>query len=97
MLDVSMPVMNGFEATRKIRAFEKSRLDEAKPSMIIGLTGLSSSFDASEAINSGMDRFLTKPVAFKEVKKILDQWSEMEIQSRNRIEPSQTGSDREPA
>lgn len=97
MLDISMPVMNGFEATRNIRAFEKSRPDEAKPSTIIGLTGLSSSFDESEAMNSGMDRFLTKPVAFKEVKKILDRWSEMEIQSRNRTEPSQTDSGREPA
>jgi CheY-like chemotaxis protein len=87
-----MPVMNGFEATRNIRAFEKSRPQGAKQSTIIALTGLSSSVDESEAMNSGMDRFLTKPVAFKEVKKILDQWNETEVQGEG-----QTESDGEPA
>ncbi|KAJ5118939.1 hypothetical protein N7448_010645 [Penicillium atrosanguineum] len=66
--------MGGFEATRSIRAFEKSRLDNLRSSTIIGLTGLSRSHEESEAIKSGMDRFMTKPVAFKEVKKILGRW-----------------------
>jgi DNA-binding response OmpR family regulator len=56
------------------------------------LTGLSSSVDESEAMNSGMDRFLTKPVSFKEVKKILDQWNETEVQGEG-----QTESDGKPA
>ncbi|KAJ5737122.1 uncharacterized protein N7483_002247 [Penicillium malachiteum] len=75
-MDISMPVMNGFEATRAIRAFEKGRDDEVKASTIIALTGLSSTVDEEEALGSGMDLFLTKPVAFKEVKKILDRWNE---------------------
>ncbi|KAJ6028023.1 hypothetical protein N7540_003599 [Penicillium herquei] len=75
-MDISMPVMNGFEATRAIRAFEKGRDDEVKASTIIALTGLSSTVDEEEALHSGMDLFLTKPVAFKEVRKILDRWDE---------------------
>ncbi|KAJ5702334.1 hypothetical protein N7488_009882 [Penicillium malachiteum] len=75
-MDISMPVMNGFEATRAIRAFEKGRDNETKASTIIALTGLSSTVDEEEALHSGMDLFLTKPVAFKEVKKILDRWDE---------------------
>ncbi|KAJ5198147.1 uncharacterized protein N7498_007264 [Penicillium cinerascens] len=78
-MDISMPYMNGFEATRSIRRFEKTRTDETKPSKIIALTGLSSSLDESEALDSGMNRFLTKPVAFKEIEKILDQWNETEV------------------
>ena len=74
--DISMPVMNGFEATRGIRAFEKKREGEATASKIIALTGLSSTFDEAEALDAGMNVFLTKPVAFKEVKKILDRWNE---------------------
>ena len=74
-----MPDMNGFEATRRIRTFEKTRTNETKPLTIIALTGLSSSLDESEAMDSGMDRFLTKPVAFKEVEKILDQWTDAEV------------------
>ncbi|KAJ5930055.1 hypothetical protein N7466_005548 [Penicillium verhagenii] len=75
-MDISMPVMNGFDAARMIRTFEKERGDESKRSKIIALTGLSSVSDETEALDCGMDMFLTKPVAFKEVKKILDRWDE---------------------
>ncbi|KAL2867044.1 putative sensor histidine kinase/response regulator [Aspergillus lucknowensis] len=74
-MDISMPVMNGFEATRAIRAIEKERNSECStPAIIIALTGLSSSRDESEAIASGIDLFLTKPVSFREVSKLLDDW-----------------------
>ncbi|KAJ5288756.1 hypothetical protein N7478_001786 [Penicillium angulare] len=75
-MDISMPLMNGFEATRAIRAFERGRKDQVRPSTIVALTGLSSIVDEMKAIESGMDLFLTKPVAFQEVKKILDRWNE---------------------
>lgn len=68
-----MPVMDGFEATRNIRAIEKKRNNDEKPAKIIALTGLSSSKHKLEAHDSGMDLFLTKPVAFKQVTKILNE------------------------
>ncbi|KAL4884758.1 hypothetical protein BJY04DRAFT_170283 [Aspergillus karnatakaensis] len=74
-MDISMPVMNGFEATRAIRAIEKERGSEnSTTAIIIALTGLSSARDESEALASGIDLFLTKPVSFKEVSKLLDEW-----------------------
>jgi signal transduction histidine kinase/CheY-like chemotaxis protein len=74
-MDISMPVMNGFEATRAIRAIEKERGSECPtPAIIIAFTGLSSSRDESEALASGIDLFLTKPVSFKGVSKLLDDW-----------------------
>ncbi len=67
--------MDGFEATRAIRAIEKERGSECStPAIIIALTGLSSSRDESEALASGIDLFLTKPVSFKEVSRLLDEW-----------------------
>lgn len=72
-MDMSMPVMNGFEATRAIRSLERER-DGYGPAVIIALTGLSSSRDESEALASGVDLFLTKPVSFKEVARILGEW-----------------------
>ncbi|KAJ5639609.1 uncharacterized protein N7484_007471 [Penicillium longicatenatum] len=72
-MDMSMPVMNGFEATRAIRAMERED-DGRGPAVIIALTGLSSSRDESEALASGVDMFLTKPVSFKEVSRLLDEW-----------------------
>ena len=80
-----MPIMNGFEATRAIREIEHTRnaviqsprsneSPKEKRALIIALTGLASSRDQTEAFNSGVDIFLTKPVSFKEVGRILDNW-----------------------
>ncbi|KAF5862403.1 hypothetical protein ETB97_011677 [Aspergillus alliaceus] len=80
-MDISMPVMNGFEATRAIRAIEKER-GCSNPAIIIALTGLSSSRDESEALSSGVDLFLTKPVSFKEVARLLEEWAENRLSSR---------------
>ncbi|KAK5996372.1 Peroxide stress-activated histidine kinase mak1 [Cladobotryum mycophilum] len=63
LMDVSMPVMNGFEATRCIRAHEFQ--EGLKPVPIIALSGLASEDAHQEAIGSGMDLFLTKPVKLK--------------------------------
>lgn len=75
-----MPVMDGFNAARSIRSIEKQRGPETPISLIIALTGLSGSNDEMEALNSGMDLFLTKPVTLKNVSKILDKWSERGLQ-----------------
>ncbi|KAG2413945.1 hypothetical protein HFD88_003136 [Aspergillus terreus] len=80
-MDMSMPVMNGFEATRAIRAIEKER-DGCGPAIIIALTGLSSSRDESDALASGVDLFLTKPVSFKEVSRLLAEWEAGELRGR---------------
>ncbi|KAJ5519732.1 CheY-like superfamily [Penicillium fimorum] len=72
-MDMSMPVMDGFEATRAIRAMEKER-DGCIPATIIALSGLSSSFDERRALDSGVDLFLMKPVSFKEVSRLVDEW-----------------------
>ncbi|KAK0737143.1 hypothetical protein B0T21DRAFT_383178 [Apiosordaria backusii] len=72
-MDISMPIMNGFEATREIRQME---LDAGvKKSKIIALTGLSSDFSKSEATASGCDLFLTKPVKMNVVREVLNELS----------------------
>lgn len=85
-MDMSMPVMNGFEATRAIRALEREN-DGRKPAIIIALTGLSSSRDESEALASGVDFFLTKPVSFREVSRLLDEWERDCLKKERRNEP----------
>lgn len=65
-----MPVLNGFDATRQIRGFEKQK--GLEPAKIIALTGLGSASAQQEAFTSGVDLFLTKPVRLKELTKILD-------------------------
>jgi signal transduction histidine kinase/CheY-like chemotaxis protein len=70
VMDVSMPVMDGFEATREIRAFERQKGAE-KPSRIIALTGLTSAKSQEEALASGVNLFLTKPLQLKKLKVVL--------------------------
>ncbi|CAG8353449.1 unnamed protein product [Penicillium salamii] len=72
-MDISMPIMDGNEATRAIRTLEKAR-DGCDRAKIIAFTGLSSSHAEVKALDSGVDLFLTKPVSFKELSRLLDEW-----------------------
>lgn len=73
IMDISMPIMDGMEATRKIRILEKARQGK-RPAMIIALTGLGSANSQKDAFESGVDMFLTKPVRLKDLRKILEGW-----------------------
>ncbi|KAH7156635.1 hypothetical protein EDB81DRAFT_928701 [Dactylonectria macrodidyma] len=69
LMDISMPIMDGFEATRRIRAMECKH--HLKPTLILALSGLASEDAQKDAFNSGVDLFLTKPVRLKELGAIL--------------------------
>lgn len=71
LMDINMPILDGFEATRQIRQFEKQE-GVSPPATIIALTGLGSADAQHEAYGSGVDLFLTKPVRLKELTRILD-------------------------
>ncbi|KAJ5088487.1 hypothetical protein N7456_012103 [Penicillium angulare] len=60
LMDISMPVMDGIEATRRIREFEKTVKDKER-TLIIALTGVAQVETERAAVASGMDTFLTKP------------------------------------
>ncbi|KAH8649324.1 hypothetical protein BX600DRAFT_517697 [Xylariales sp. PMI_506] len=68
-MDISMPVMDGFTATRRIRDFETE--NNFAPVTILALSGLASATAQQEAFGSGIDLFLTKPVKLKELGSIL--------------------------
>ncbi|GKT47723.1 hybrid signal transduction histidine kinase A [Colletotrichum spaethianum] len=70
LMDISMPVMDGFEATRRIRAIETDQ--GFRRCHIFALTGLASASAQQEAFASGIDLFLTKPVRLKELNRILE-------------------------
>ena len=68
-MDISMPRMNGLEATRRIRSFEHS--NELTACKVLALTGLASAEAQQEAFSSGVDQFMTKPVRLKELGEVL--------------------------
>ncbi len=67
LMDVSMPVMNGHDATRAIRAFEARA---AGPRCwIIGLTAHALEGDRQVCLAAGMDDYLSKPIPTDELKR----------------------------
>lgn len=55
LMDICMPIMNGYEATREIR-----KMSPAVP--IIGLSAYAFASDEQEGLKSGMNEYFTKPV-----------------------------------
>lgn len=76
LMDVSMPVMNGYEATRAIREIELGVLagggEPAERVPVIALTGLGSAEARMEGFASGMDLFFTKPVSVSRMRTLLE-------------------------
>lgn len=60
LMDVSMPVMNGLEATEAIRALEATS-GERVP--IIGLTAHALKGDREVCMKAGMDDYMSKPIS----------------------------------
>ena len=68
LMDCQMPGMDGFEATRRIRA----RVPERVP--IIALTAAAGGSDRKLAMDAGMDDFLSKPFVRREFADVLGRW-----------------------
>lgn len=60
LMDCHMPGMDGYQATREIRAIERAR--GGARTLVIALTGQAFAFDRERCIEAGMDGFLSKPV-----------------------------------
>jgi len=60
LLDLNMPVMDGFEAARQIRQYEKQM--NAPRAVIIAITGLGDDIARAKAYQHGFDYFMSKPV-----------------------------------
>ncbi len=65
LMDVQMPELDGLEATRAWRAIEQERGLPRTP--IIALTALALAGDADRCLQAGMDLYVTKPVALREL------------------------------
>ncbi|MFN2268425.1 MAG: response regulator, partial [Desulfonatronovibrio sp.] len=76
LMDVQMPVMDGVEATREIRRLEDEKNSSIPASQhsripIIALTAYAMQGDRKKFLEAGMNDYLAKPVAMKDLEKTL--------------------------
>jgi len=72
LMDVQMPVMNGYDATRAIRALPRSG---AAAIPIIAMTANAFAEDEKEALNAGMNVHLAKPINVELLKQVIRQYT----------------------
>lgn len=71
LMDVQMPVMNGYDATKAIRALKRS---DAAKIPIIAMTANAFAEDEKEALDAGMDVHMAKPIDIELLKKIISKY-----------------------
>jgi signal transduction histidine kinase/CheY-like chemotaxis protein len=72
-MDISMPVMNGLEATKNIRALEGGG---SRHTPIIAVTAHAMTGDKASFLAAGMDDYLSKPVSPKKFEDMICKWIE---------------------
>ncbi len=78
LMDIQMPIMDGYESTKQIRAWEQQ--EEKDPVYIIALTASATLAAKDKVKELGMDEFLTKPFDPKELfARLIAQWKNEEI------------------
>jgi CheY-like chemotaxis protein len=77
-MDVQMPEMDGFEATRELREREK-KTGHRTP--IIALTAHAMKGDRERCLEAGMDAYLTKPIRAGELDDLLESYIALRIAS----------------
>ena len=72
LMDCQMPVMDGFESTRKIRQYEAQT--EQEKVTIVALTANAMAGDREKCLAAGMDDYLTKPYTTESLSSTLSKW-----------------------
>ena len=101
LTDLQMPVMDGIEATRRYREFEEAenqnhltdgdtgvQKKRRKTLLIVGMSANSDNQSKQEALDSGMDYFISKPFSYKDLKPIL-------LSTQSRFFPTSLSNSRE--
>jgi CheY-like chemotaxis protein/HPt (histidine-containing phosphotransfer) domain-containing protein len=94
LMDVQMPVMDGYEATKAIRSYELEMRKEFGSSAapfsappIIAMTAGAMSGDKEKCLESGMNDYISKPVSARALSSILAKWLPSEGEEPNAALP----------
>ncbi|HZT23524.1 MAG TPA: response regulator, partial [Verrucomicrobiae bacterium] len=75
-MDIMMPEMDGYEATRLIREREKTATSLPRPrTLIVAMTAHALPSDRERCLAAGMDDYLAKPIRPNDVRGIIEKWA----------------------
>jgi CheY-like chemotaxis protein len=72
LMDCQMPVMDGYEATSRIRQSQSLEIDPRIP--VIALTAHAMDGDREKCLAAGMDDYLVKPIQPRELGAMVEAW-----------------------
>ncbi len=78
LMDVQMPVMDGYEAVRRLRAPGSGVLDPQIP--VVALTAHAMAGDRERCLVAGMDDYLTKPIDVAQLAAVLARRLEPQVE-----------------
>ncbi|MBN9696969.1 MAG: response regulator [Zoogloea sp.] len=81
LMDIHMPVMDGLEATRRIRALgSRPGGERFRDVPIIAMTALAMAHDEQRSLEAGMNDHITKPVSPERLQAALSRWLQIPLQ-----------------
>jgi PAS domain S-box-containing protein len=86
LMDVQMPILNGYQATQAIRESERNGRTP-----IIALTAGTIKGERERCLQAGMDDYLSKPITASQLQQMLEKWLKMR-QGPNPEEPGEAAS-----
>jgi PAS domain S-box-containing protein len=98
LMDIQMPVMEGYEATQAIRAVEEQRREDlggdesfqAKPVPIVAMTAHALKSDRDKCFAAGMDDYIAKPLRRKELIEMVVRWIGQRPKPNQPLKPAQS-------
>ncbi len=86
LMDIQMPEMDGLQATRAIREYERA-ICRSKPVPIIAMTAFAGNEDRQICLDAGMDDYLTKPIKATQLFQLLNKICDRPLESVEEAPP----------